>query len=120
MENEKHCFYCKYLEEIYKNVYNKDYRKYEYRLDEVICTCPEKDDLVKEPCEYFDKGPSLHDMLKETDEFFDELREGIAKEIGMKKEQLFPNIYGTEEMKKKYMEYEETVVKMFNEKRPKE
>ena len=46
---------------------------------------------------------------------FDEVRENIAKEIGMTKEQLFPNIYGDEETKKQYDEYCERIIKMHGE-----
>ena len=54
-EKEKHCYNCIHLEELYSMARNDDGR-YERVLDDVRCTNPNKDKMVKSPCEYFDGG----------------------------------------------------------------
>ena len=51
---EKHCYNCKYLEELYEMGINDD-GLFENVLADVRCTCPDKDDMVRTPCEHFEE-----------------------------------------------------------------
>ena len=54
---------------------------------------------------------------KELEELFDLAREEMSNSIGMKKEKLFVNIYGTDEEKKEYQKFVKTLTERHEKER---